>query len=947
MIKIVQLSPNPVSCSPWELYNLLKNSSKVDCRLIQGTCKYSEIEGIPARCFPYDLLWNENKEECIKLIKEAGILHIHNSLFPENLEEYINPNQIIILQLYSVYREKLQPLIDKCAKFNPIIVIADQPWQKKVYEDISKTYLPLVKTDYCENTTQDVPVIVYAPTNKLPLSHIYSKGYYEVLEILYRLKQKYVFNLKIIESVPYEENLKLKQNVDIIIDDVINENAIHGTSLESCCYGAVPLTNYSGEDYPFKKTNLQSLEKTIENYLISPELLAQDKNKITEWQKNNYTKDILLNKYELFYENCIVQQKTKILNIDNPYEQSERMEKAKTKLFQLMVDWLNKNNIQFFLSFGSALKAYRDNEHALDADFGVFYEYKWQVKKAIETSLPDEIMVNCIWRGEITFRFKDSKYPKLDIIFFDKQDDYYRCNIYSRNPMNGLITWERGIKISHEALNKFKQIEFKGRTVDIPKNIKQYLTENYTEEWKIPLPKKTMGWGSRPCADYNHRQIAIIIPTFIRENKVTECIKSALQVYPEGMIRIYVGDQSDVISESMLEFYKELQSKGHVFIKLPFNCGLSYARNFLISQTKSEPYIMIIDDDFIFTPKTDLSKFIDVLEEKESHGIAGGCIENRYHYAGWLEYLPSIQKILKIDIFSVPQTINLTTEYNYKQRKIAYYYSDIVLNFFLAKKEIFKDIQWDNNLPLVEHTDYMLRLKQLNKWRVCYVPEVSINHSSHANEENYKNYRHNENKNIGIERFCKKWNLNGLNDIWRLSDKLKVQPQEDISLLKELEQKENNIAAQLKKEEPVINPEEIVVETEVVKKEPINNITSINLFRELTEILEKENITFCLLKNTCLNVVLNRDFTEITSNLYLSICVSDKLKELLKKMDYIIEPDKISKNNIFVYLGSMPSKMKKWTVGSKTMNVPFPLIKYLEDTFKKSWTEIQKSVKNE
>jgi GT2 family glycosyltransferase len=940
MIKVVQLSSNPVSGSPWELYSLLKNSSKIECRLIQGTSEYVAIENIPSRSFPYDLLWNENKEECLELIKNADIIHIHNSLFPENLKEYINPNQVIILHLYSVYRDKLQPFIDECSKLNPLIIIADQPWQKKVYEDLSQIYLPLVKTDYCNNTKKEIPSIVYAPTNKLPLSHIYSKGYYEVLEILARLKQKYIFDLKIIESVLYKENLQQKHNIDILIDDVINEDAMHGSSLEACCYGAIPLTNYTGDDYPFKKTNLQNLEKTLENYLLNASLLESDKQKITEWQKQNYNVDILLNKYEIFYEKCLDDKKNKIPNIENPHEQSERMEMAKTKIYQIMVDWLNKNNIPFFLSFGSALKAYRDNEHALDADFGVMYEHKWKVKKAIETNLPEEIIVNCIWRGEITFRFKDSKYPKLDIIFFDRQNDYYRCNIYSRNPINKLITWERGIRISHEALDKFKQIEFKGRLVNIPKNIKKYLEENYTDEWKIPIPNKSMGWGSRPCADYDHRQVAIIIPTFIREDKVTECITSILKTYPEGMVRIYVGDQSDEISEQMQEFYKKLQSKGHVFVRLPFNCGLSYARNYLIKQTKSEPYIMIIDDDFIFTEKTDLSKFIDVLEEQEFNGIAGGCIDKRYHYAGWLDYLPSINKILKINIFSVPQAINLTTEYNYKQRKVAYYYSDIVLNFFLAKKEIFNDIEWDNDLILVEHTDFMLRLKQLNKWKVCYVPEVSIDHSPHINEDKYKNFRHNENKNIGIERFCKKWNLSSLNDIWKLSDKITVQPQEDIGLLKELEAKEDKQIIEVLPEKMETKSEEIAVETETIKKEPIDNTNSINVFRELTEILDKENVNFCLMKTTCLNVVLNRKFTDNNHILYMSIYMSDKLKEILKSMNYLINDGKITKNNITIYLLPMPARTKKWTVGNKVMNVPYPLVKYLENTFHQSWEKI-------
>lgn len=1225
MIKIVHLSSNPVSGSPFELNKLLNTySTKIQSRLIQGTASYRNDNDIPQRTFPFDLIWNENKEECIKLIQEADILHIHNSLFPDNLREYIKPNQKIILQLYSVYREKLQDNINKTLELNPIITIADQTWQKEVYVDLSKIYLPLVKTDFQENTKKDVPIILYAPTNKLPISHIYSKGYYEILEILYRLKQKYNFELKIIEGLNYIDNLKEKHNADIIIDDIINKNAFHGTSLEAACYGAVALTNYSGEDYPFKKTDLNTLESILNNYLNYPDSLKHDKNQFKEWQQKNYNVEILTKKYEDFYESCIQNKETLFENITDPHEKSERMTFAKSYLLNLMTDWLEKYNIPYFLSFGSALKAYRDREHALDADLGLFYEDKWKVKKLLENNLPSEIMINCMWRGEITFRLKDSSYPKLDFIFFDKQKDFYQCNIYSKNPLNHLITWERGLKISHEVLNSFQLIEFNNKKFPIPKNIELYLDENYTEEWKIPIPNKTYGWGSRPCADKDHRQVAIIVPTFIRPQKVKNCIESILNTYPDGMVRIYVGDQSDIIIDEMQEFYNKLEVKGHRFFRLPYNCGLAYARNYLIKQLSTEPYVLIIDDDFIFTVNTALSKFIDVLEEKENHGICGGNLEGRHHYAGWLSYHPAIQKIFKIDIFSVPQSIQLTASYPYRNRKVSYYYSDSVLNFFLAKKEVFQDIQWDDNLPLVEHsvtkdtpifikdgrdniksipinklfpfypsrpdkkrhifaandkikiwsdigwqkvigifkhkikkeiyfiltnhgyiectedhslivnnkkikpanlkigdsielcnypplsnkfkidkewawllglflaegcyckenalcnianqdleilnkskrilhkfaidshivlsmhnksrcnylnfkpfkmidnyfsyfyidkekiipsfifdfdldsrksffegfmigdgfktseckglfsqksasivnglfyllhdiypnrsiaiksnqlgrwfvgnlkqlttinknvikkithktiidevydvetenhhfcggigninlhnTDFMLRLKN-TKWQVCYVPEVTIQHSTIPNENDYKQFRHQDNKKIGIERFCKKWNLNSLDDIWRFPF------------------------------QHVENKEQEVKELEIIKNTIDPNIDVNGIFREITELLDKENIFYCLLNTTCKDVVVQKNILASCRNLYFGAILNEKIIKTFQQLGYSYEGNCLSKNGVIILFEELPKQTKRWNWNNKIYNVPFPLVMYLTNKF--------------
>jgi GT2 family glycosyltransferase len=905
MIKIVHLSSNPVSGSPYELNKLLNTcSTDIQSHLIQGTYLYKDDKNIPQRNFPYDLLWNENRELCIQLIKEADIIHIHNSLFPINLKDYIQPNQKIILQLYSVYREKLQEKINEILELNPIIVIANQPWQKSVYQDLSQIYLPLVKTNFLDNTNKDFPIIVYSPTNRLPLSHIYSKGYYEILEILYRLKQKYNFELKIIEGLDYLQNLKEKENADIIIDDIINENAFHGTSLEASCYGAIALTNYSGEDYPFKKTNLNTLESTLINYLDNLSVLQHDKEQLKKWQKENYNPEILIKKYKNFYESCLQINKPIFENITNPYEKSDRMTYTKNYLLTLMTDWLEKYNISYFLSFGSALKAYRDNEQALDIDLGLFYEDKWKVRQLLEIDCPPEIMINCIWRGEITFRFKDSNYPKLDFIFFDKQKDFYQCNIYSKNPMNYLITWERGLKISHEALNGFKLIEFNNKHIPIPINIELYLKENYTDEWKIPISNKSMGWGSRPCADTNHRQIAIIIPTFIRPQKVKNCIESILNVYPEGMVRIYVGDQSDIIDDNMQEFYNKLEIKGHKFFKLPYNCGLAYARNYLIQQISTEPYILIIDDDFIFTANTELSKLIDVLEEKENHGICGGNLEGRHHYAGWLSYYSIIKKIFKIDIFSIPQEIQLTTDFLYRNRKVTYYYSDSVLNFFLAKKEVFQDIQWDNDLLLVEHLDFMLRLKN-TKWNVCYVPEVTIKHSTLINDNTYKHFRHDENKKIGTERFCKKWNLNSLEDIWRFPFK----------------------------KEAITKIQEPIKESTIIQNNTNPNINICYIFQEVTELFDKNDILYCLLNTTCRDIVVEKEIPLLNNHLYFGVELDEKIIRIFQQLGYNYENDCLIKNEIIICLEKLPLKMKKWKWNNKIYNVPFPLIDYLVKNF--------------
>jgi len=306
-LKVVQLASNPIGGSPYELNKLLNTYSEViESRFIVGSPNYRNEELIPMRKFPTDLVWNKDKEECIKIIKEADIIHCHNTVFLNDLKSYFDNKKSIVLQLYSVNRRKLKVTghLQRGLKLADIVVIADQPWQKEVYKDVSNIYLPLIRNLFNYNKFVNKTLdIVYAPTNRLPLSHVYSKGYNEVITIINKLKNaNFNFKFTLIEGMDYLLNLYLKSFADIIIDDVVNENAFHNTSIEASYFGAISLTNYSGEDYPFIKTNLSTLEEKLRYYITNPQELKKEQDKIIAWQKKYYNAEILTKKYEDFYK---------------------------------------------------------------------------------------------------------------------------------------------------------------------------------------------------------------------------------------------------------------------------------------------------------------------------------------------------------------------------------------------------------------------------------------------------------------------------------------------------------------------------------------------------------------------------------------------------------------------------------------------------------------------
>ena len=588
----------------------------------------------------------------------------------------------------------------------------------------------------------------------------------------------------------------------------------------------------------------------------------------------------------------------------NPKINTPEMIELKTKFLFLMTDWLEKHEIFYFLNLGTALKAYRDNEHDVDIDLGLFMEDRWKVRELLEKDPPEGVMINCLWRSEFSFRFIDYKYPKLDFNFFEKRGNCYYSALYSKNPINGFTNWERGMKFSKKVLRKFKDFKFLGRTFKIPSNIELFFKENYGRKWKIPDPD-FVGWGSRPCADRYYREYAIVITTFMRNEKVRNCIDSLLNHYPDGLFRIYLGDQNEKIPASMENYYQKLRKSGHKVYKLPHNCGLSYARNYLVQRVR-EPYVMIIDDDFLFTKKTDITKFKDVLDSEEDIGIVGGKLSGRNPYVGFLHPNKKQRKIFKIDTFSLSYKTYETKKYPYRPNATEYFDTDIVLNFFLAKTEIFKEIQWDSELLLVEHTDFFIRFKD-TKWKVVYTPEVEIDHSTKKNSSEYILMRRYTNLQDSIKIFCEKWNIDSLDNIVSVRG-LRLLP---------------------------IPKNPVVIPPKPTFKEQIKQ----DVFSEVTSIIISQLQRFVFLKKTCRDLVTGSGLKN-PKVLHLGISnISSISPHLLRHGFLKVSETCYEKNEVKIKFERFSGKTKPWSIRGIRGNVPFPVVKYLVKLYGKKITK--------
>lgn len=434
------------------------------------------------------------------------------------------------------------------------------------------------------------------------------------------------------------------------------------------------------------------------------------------------------------------------------------------KLFFKFVQLLEAHSIFFWLEAGTLLGAYREKGFISgddDIDISLWAEDYWKIRKIIDLS---DWKYKSLWRKEIAVYHEDNPNFHIDLFFFDKEDNQCATYSYLENKITKDIHVESKIIIPSDLLSDFKTINFYKHKFNIPNQTAKYLECQYGN-WK----EKPDNWyySKKSNIDRNHCSVGIIIPTFLRPEKLINCVNSIFKIYSDvnrfqTFFKIYIGEQGEITQEKA-ELYHKLEEMGHKIFKLPYNCGLSYTRNYLISQVK-EPYILVIDDDYIFTEESHLEPFFRLLVENENIGIVAGKLKNR-------EQTP-----VKIFVDKPKNEMNILThiilpeEYIYStetkiQKSVPYFESEYVLNFFIAKKEMFNDIKWDNELKLVEHADFMLRLKT-TKWKAVYTPTVIVEHHPENNSTEYQSYRDSkEGKNcvLGLNKFRQKYNIRGNN----------------------------------------------------------------------------------------------------------------------------------------------------------------------------------------
>lgn len=243
---------------------------------------------------------------------------------------------------------------------------------------------------------------------------------------------------------------------------------------------------------------------------------------------------------------------------------------------------------------------------------------------------------------------------------------------------------------------------------------------------------------------------AIIVTTFMRDALLVRCIESIRQFYPD--IPVFVGDNGHP-DDTKTAFLRRMKC---AHFQLPFDLGVAGVRNETLKLIPPEyEYLMIVEDDTIFTEKTSLETLRAILDDEPTAGLCG-CLPflkdgREQHYEGKIYSEGTTHFIAKVDDprwRALADGTKFTTSF------------DLILNIFLMRRQVWLDNPWDTQFKTaLEHEDFFLGLQQKAKWRIAYTRDVSMQHLPDSPGA-YKQFR---GRPVGWKLFGEKWGLKFVN----------------------------------------------------------------------------------------------------------------------------------------------------------------------------------------
>jgi phosphorylcholine metabolism protein LicD len=456
-----------------------------------------------------------------------------------------------------------------------------------------------------------------------------------------------------------------------------------------------------------------------------------------------FTCAITTNKYHQEYEPNLIENK------QNNFRQT----------LEDMKQILDTNNIPYHLDSGTALGAIREQRfisHDEDIDIAIFHKDRVSNLESIVTKngkfeLIHKLPEDNKNENEITeFSFKHLKTRvKIDIFFIVEEKDQYISYSYFGE------CDDKPKKRCEYVNSKYKlnDIIFYGKKYKVPEE--KFLEEQYGKDWKTPkkfsyihdLNEKSLQSRYPNLKREFIPELTIGIKTFCRPEALNQTLLNICNYHLQ--FNILIADDSDneykKQNEKVIEKYKQLNNI-HI-LKLPFDSGLSYSRNQIVSNCKTK-YVMILDDSRYFTNNLPILKMIKFLDNT-NYDLFCGVVKGRSGiHKRYTCLFDSISKDINNNINITCKKLKIIKN-NFFDRKGAFgeinlelpelFETNIGLNTFIATVDSLKNTKWKNKLKLGEHEVFFYDYYKKG-YKCVFSPDVIFNQVNESNKKYSKYY---------------------------------------------------------------------------------------------------------------------------------------------------------------------------------------------------------------
>ena len=188
-----------------------------------------------------------------------------------------------------------------------------------------------------------------------------------------------------------------------------------------------------------------------------------------------------------------------------------------------------------------------------------------------------------------------------------------------------------------------------------------------------------------PKDDSDISDITIVIKTFERPYAVKRLVRSIQRRYPRANILVV----NDSKNPGKLD--------GAENLIMPYDTGISAGRNAALDRIKTR-YLLTLDNDFVFSRRQKLGYLISQMEEHDNIDILGGrYIDLPFCIIHDFQNIP------------VPSSVEPKTPLNRMlgENRVV----DKVQNYFIARTESVRRVRWNNDLKVLEHTEFFARAR--------------------------------------------------------------------------------------------------------------------------------------------------------------------------------------------------------------------------------------------